>query len=180
MPTLIQLRNQQAQIINEVRNNEGIFSEELNESHEATQQLILQKVDAYAYVLKEDLPAEKAYWKDRKNQAQEMLKRISANKERMQQLLHSVSSEINLVGTDYTITPTMSTTRTIDLEKVSKDIGTIQVTIPYSYLEQLANDLPEGQLTVGARKVLLSDLPKEHPAIIEELRPTISITKTKK
>lgn len=175
---LVQLRNKEQEIINKIRNNGGEIDDETEQNLEIAKKDIVESIDAYAYVLKFSIKEEEQYWKDRKEQATKALKTIEANKEYLKQQLHSISTEQDLVGEDYTIKPDINTSRSIDIDLVEPDIGlyTVQMA-PESFLRHF-KDKPDDYISV-TRKVLLKELPDNHKAIEETITPTIKIVKTK-
>lgn len=179
---LIKLRNKEQDIINKIVNyaadNDGVVEDSDSLSLEITQNEIRQSIDAYANVFKYTLKKEKEYWTDRKKEATQALQRIEQNTDYLKQQLHSLGTDEELIGDDYTILPDTNVSRTIDVDKVESNIGIYVVSMSPEIYAKYFPPKSKEFITVS-RKVLLADLPEKHPAIVEEITPTIKIIKTK-
>ena len=176
---LVYLKNKEEEIINKIRNHGGEITDGIEKSLEITKAEIIKSIDSYAYTLKHGLKEEKQYWKNKKAEVTEALNRIEKNEDFLKQQLHSIATEMELKGEQFTISPDTSVTRKVtDYDKVDEEIGeyTVRMT-PESFLRHF-KDKPDDYITV-TRKVLLKDLPEGHEAIEELTTPTIKITKTK-
>lgn len=175
---LLHLRNKEQEIIHNIVNHGGEIDDKIEQSLEVTKTEIAKSIDSYAYVLKHKLKEEEQYWRDRKAEASTMLKRIDDNVSYLKQQLHSISSEGDLIGKQYTIKPDTNTSKPINKDLVEEDIGeyTVQMTAK-AFLSHF-KDKPDDYIKV-TRKVLLEDLPDGHKAIETVITPTIKIVKTK-
>lgn len=179
---LLELRNKEQEIINDIINfaqeNQGEINSETEKNLEVTKKDIIKSIDSYAYVLKYKIKEEREYWKTRKAEADTILKRIDNKESYLKQQLHSIATEEDLVGESYTIKPDSNTSRSIIIDLVEENIGeyTVKMT-PEAFLRHF-KDNPEDYISV-TRKVLLNELPDDHKAIESEVTPTIKIVKTK-
>jgi hypothetical protein len=175
---LIQLRNKENKIINQIINHGGEITDEIETSLEITKTEIAESIDAYAHVLKHSIKAEEQYWKDRKEEATKALKRIENNKDFLKQQLHDISTEGELVGEEYTIKPDTNCSRTVNYDIAPANIGHYSVILTAESFLRHFKDKPDDYIK-ATHKVLLDEL-TDHPEAIEEtLTPTIKIVKTK-
>ena len=178
---ILTLRNKEQEIINKIVNNEGIMDDGTKDELEFTEREITQSVDAYAYVLKSTLKTELEYWKQKKKDIESVIKRIANNKEYLEQQLHSITSTGDLIGEEYTIKPDVSVKTTVNTQEVEEPYGQFIVTLTGEEFEILREDLEKTEdYNNIVHKVLINDLPKNHKALEQTIRPTIKIIKTKR
>lgn len=121
------------------------------------------------------------------------VKNIQAKKEWLEGQLHRFTEEngtlqIDSFGVTKYVSPKMSITRKVDQSKLNPSDKVYKVTTTHLSevgvleLEALANQSDNLSINNMIIEITtgVTDLPKDHKAIVEKLRPTISITKSKK
>jgi chaperonin cofactor prefoldin len=163
----------------EIEEAHGEITEELDSIWENNQMELAEKVDNYAWVLKH-LDAVIANIRERKQKADKIIRSLTNQQERIKHRLRYYCdiSGGPLRGHEYTFHPFNSVKREVNMEKVERERRKVVVTMPLDrfmasrYLQKLAQ---AGEAKVEHPKLGVSELPKDHPAIMAEETPTVTM-----
>lgn len=196
MPTLTALIEQKQHLETQLE-DVLTYTEELEDVWNNTQLEIAKKVDAYGFVI-DDIKNKMDYLAEKKRKITDIREKLGNEIERIKCRLNQHCDGKKLIGNEYKMNPFISATNTIDVEQVEDNYGTYMVT-PFKYQEKRvleilleehiddcmnAGDEVATQFAVelltkinnATRKVILSDLPEGHKAIITKLVPSVRIT----
>jgi chaperonin cofactor prefoldin len=165
----------------EIEEAGGEITEELDQIWESNQMELAEKVDNYAWVLKH-LDSVIANIKERKQKADKIIKSITSHQERIKRRLHHYTQEIGgpLRGHEYSFHPYMSRKSEVSQDKVEDPYVKVSVTASLSdwrlISESIKNHLAEPvSVKVERIPVKVSDLPKDHPAILVDEKPSVTM-----
>jgi len=196
MPTLTALIEQKQHLETQLE-DVLTYTEELEDVWNNTQLEIAKKVDAYGFVI-DDIKNKMDYLAEKKRKITDIREKLGNEIERIKYRLNQHCDGKKLIGNEYKMNPYISATNTIDIEQVEDEYGTY-IVMPLSYSEKetlhilldsyISDCLNAGderasthgielveKINKATRKVILSDLPEGHKAIITKLVPSVRIT----
>jgi chaperonin cofactor prefoldin len=196
MPTLTALIEQKQHLETQLE-DVLTYTEELEDIWNNTNIEIAKKIDAYGFVI-DDIKNKIEFLADKKRKVTDIKQKLENEIERIKFRLNQHCDGNKLIGNEYKMHPFMSTTNTIDVEQVEEGYGAY-IIAPLTFSEKetlrilledyIADCMHAGdeRATVHAvtleeklnkpiRKIILSDLPTGHKAIITKLVPSVRIT----
>jgi len=201
MPRLDEIVQRKLELENIFEEQYGEITGELEEIWASTEIELKSKIDSYGYAmqtLQQAIDMLKEKKKVRDERIKEVVNRLQTNIDKMKARLHYYSRGEPLRGDEFSFHPFVSAvTKSIDLDKVEDEYKSFllpEISLgEHSYLidniqfdienarkegdyETLSALQPLLQKLMGAEvKVRTSDLPKEHPALIKELKSSVRI-----
>ena len=155
------------------------YTEELERIWRDNEIELKAKIDSYGYVL-DDISNRKEYLKSKISKMKDIINSLEKAEEKLKSNLHAYSDGIKLEGKEYKFSPYFSERREVDMNLVEPKEKKYIVTMDYNWFTQfeaIANiDYNEAEYTYTT-KCNVTDLPKEHPAIITKVTPSVRIIK---
>jgi len=196
MPTLTALIEQKQHLETQLE-DVLTYTEELEDVWNNTQLEIAKKVDAYGFVI-DDIKNKMDYLAEKKRKITDIREKLGNEIERIKYRLNQHCDGKKLIGNEYKMNPFISTTNSIDMDKVETHYGSY-ITPPLTFKEwtvlrsfchkeitnasnvedaeqQLFYDQLYDKFEKAIHKCNLSDLPEGHKAIITKLVPSVRIT----
>lgn len=136
------------------------------------------KVDAYGYVM-EKMESDIQYLKSKKVRLNELQKVMEKKVTKIKYRLNELSSiDGELIGNEYKFKPYISkVAKEIDMDKVEPKYVTYVISLTHSAMMDVFDNIKDNERTIledNMKKTCkVSDLPKDHPAIIYELTNTV-------
>ena len=166
----------------ELEENGGEITEELDRVWENNQLELAEKIDNYAWALKHmDSVVENL--KERKNKATKIIQTIGNQQKRIKHRLNFYCEQSGgepLRGHEYSFHPYIAKASSVNQEKVEDQYRTVQVVMPIDQYRQILgqegdslNAVDSSKWTITFPAVKVSELPKDHPAILEDTTPSV-------
>lgn len=151
------------------------YSEELEKVWQDNEIAFAEKVDAYGYVL-DDTANRIDFLKAKNKRIKEAIDRLEKIEEKVKTRLNLLTEGMEVIkGKEYNFKRWNSVTREVDMMKVEPKNKTYIVTMDYDnfiIFESVAN-AEFGKEYSYKTKCNVTDLPKDHPAIIEKVTPSV-------
>lgn len=167
---------------------EGVITEELEKVWDDNNTAIEKKIDSYVHVIRH-LESIAQMMKEREEQIATVRQRATNEVRRIKQRLNFLSGGERLYGEEYKVSPITSQKRQVDIDKVEPEYVrlTLQTNLLHwnyirEMIQRMGMEMPginekviDGVKEIK-RDVLVSELPKDHPAITSTPTHSIRIT----
>lgn len=180
MEIIKQKKDIEQQIIDEA----GVVTDEMMQIFEDNAIELKDKVDAYGFTI-DKLNNDEEFLKGRKKRINDLQNAIKSNISKIKNRLNYLAKEQGeLIGNEYKFKPYISkVAKEIDMSKVESEYATYTFVLTNQQYTDLCYTLDSGEVRLkpDLQEILnnpkisckVSDLPKDHPAIIYELTETV-------
>lgn len=178
MSTLMELIRNKKDLEQRIIDEAGEYTEDIEQLINDNSIQLKDKVDAYSYVMGK-MDSDIRFLKERNVRTNELLKKAEKIVAKMKSRLYQLASvEGDIVGNEHKIKPYLSkVAKGVKINEVETRYITYNISFTNSQLMDLLDIVDDHERSIiedNMTKVCkLSDLPKDHPAIIYELTETV-------